>query len=348
MKLLVHIGHGKTGSSSIQGALLSGEAQLTAQRIKYLGLMLERAVTQGRKPWQVGIGSNTFFNQTPVPKAIQDLAETLDGELRTLQGAGYDTAIWSNEWILERPQRVIPALQTLAASGVEIEIQVYLRRHDKWAISAYTQWGLRHKTYTGPIQSFDTWAGAKPVAFGKFYNLLEPWLNAFPGRLRVMNFDAAGDVTEHFLRINGITGIEAVTENVSPPPTVVAGHAVFNSRQRREMPPHEFDHVLNLIKRTDQMQSVLPTLDKLMPQPAALEKFVQDRADDVDKINALLLESGEPPLSFEGDPKEARHPASWEMDQFMLKMIYALFEEVGALRNQVNALKAAGTTAEKG
>ncbi len=44
---------------------------------------------------------------------------------------------------------------------------------------AYAQWGLKHKTYAGPLQPFERWIETKTATFA---TRLRPWLDAFDGQ----------------------------------------------------------------------------------------------------------------------------------------------------------------------
>ena len=339
VKLVVHIGHGKTGSSSIQRSLLEATKQLELQGIKYLGLMLERASNTSRPGWQVRSGSDLFFDHTIAAQANQELSTVLEEELERLTDQGVATAIWSNEWLLGRPNHTLHALKGLRGKGFDIEFQCYVRRHDKWAQSAYTQWGLKHKSYAGSIRDFSDWLkvfGEKQFLFSP---LLSVWDEAFGDRLSVFNFDSAGDVVQHFMQENGILNIASVNENVSADPVFVAAQTVYNSRKMAQVLPMAFDAVLKVAERGDENRVFLPTLDQLMPTTEVLERLVKDRAEDISQINTLLLRSGEPPLSFETPAKKVHHPTPWEMDQFILKLLFAYAEEAGVMRGQIAALQ---------
>lgn len=339
VKLIVHVGHGKTGSSSIQKTLLNAREDLEARKVKYLGLMLEHAGTTPPKSWQCRTKSDLFFGQLPDETAQNELAEVLRTELPQLEKDGYTHAIWSNEWIFERPAKILPALADLAARGQDMEIQVYLRRHDKWAVSAYTQWGLRHKTYLGAILPFKEWARRRGEQFARYHDLIQPWKDSFHDRLRVMNFDATGDVTEHFLRVNGISGIPVLSDNVSPPDADLISAVVYNSAKSESVPTARFERIAKLVARFDETGAEVPPLDQLMPDRETLDALVAERTEDIEKINALLLASDEPAFSFDNAPRTIKHPSAWEMDRMLLKFVFGLSEELIRLRGEVAQLR---------
>ncbi|MDE4099383.1 hypothetical protein [Phaeobacter gallaeciensis] len=339
VKLIVHVGHGKTGSSSIQKTLLNARETLESRKIKYLGLMLEHAGTTPLKNWQRRTGSDLFFDQVPNETAQSELAEVLHAELLQLAKDGYTHAIWSNEWIFERPTKILPVLADLATCGYNIEIQVYLRRHDKWAVSAYTQWGLRHKTYQGAILPFTEWMRRRGAHFAQYFNLIQPWLDTFQGNLRVMNFDATGNVTEHFLRVNEISDIPVLLDNVSPSDADLLGAVVYNSAKVEQVPTDHFGRIAQLVTRFDETGSEVPPLDQLMPDAGTLNVLVNERAEDIEKVNALLQSSGEPPFSFDSAPRTIKHPSAWEIDRMLLKLVFGLSEELMRLQGEVADLR---------
>lgn len=339
VKLIVHIGHGKTGSSSIQRSLLEARTILESQQIKYLGIMLEHAANVQRPEWQAQSGSDLFFSRGNEEQATRELAEVLDREVEWLQATRMDSAIWSNEWLLSRSQFVLPALCRLRDRGIEIEVQCYVRRHDKWAQSAYVQWGLKHKSYRGPLRSFAEWLPTFGDRDFVFYPSLAPWKEAFGTALRVFNFDAAGDVVQHFMAANDIHEVPSVHENVSPDPTIMAAQAVYNACNHDHVRPQAFDMILRRELCGDENRQALPQLDEMLPTEQMLIDLTREREEDIRRVNDLLTQSGEPPLSFAPPPKLPQHPSPWEMEQFLLKMIFSMSEEMAHMRDQITVLQ---------
>jgi len=252
---------------------------------------------------------------------------------------GYRLAIWSNEWILERPDKVLPVLLDLEKSGIDLEIQAFVRRHDKWAASAYTQWGLRHKIYAGPILPFDQWLAKIGNNITNFFPVISRWSNAFPERFRIMNFDAAGDVVQHFTFVNGLKDIVSIHENVSPDAAFLLAQALFNTRSKAPVLPTAFDKIQALAHRADENRIILPRLDSLAPSAETLAALIRDRAEDIAEINKLLIRSGEPRLSFDTPPRQTEHPSCWEMNQLLLKLVFNLAEDVSQLKELIFALE---------
>lgn len=272
--------------------------------------------------------------------ANEGIFDVLLDEIYNLERNGNRIAVWSNEWLVTRSRHSLPALRMLKARGIEIEIQCYVRRHDEWVQSAYLQWGMKHKAYEGPLREFKDWLPIFGERELRFAPSLQIWDHEFGSQLKVFNYDAAGDVVQHFLRVNDISGLTAINDNVTPAPEMLAAQAVFNSRNMRHVFPVEFESVRRLVKQSDENRVTLPPLDHLTANVETLMKIVASRQDDIEEINRFLLRSGEPLLSFDKPVQQARHPSPWEMDQLILKLVYSVVEEFTQLKGQVAAIQA--------
>lgn len=331
MKLLVHVGVGKTGSSSIQSALETSGETLAENNIKYIGIMLERGLIAEKAEWQRTGGSPAFFTKTTLGEAIEQLKNVLESEMQLHAQSGSETLIWSNEWIGERASRVIPALKLVESQGVDVEIVMYVRRHDKWIVSSYIQWGIKYKTYPGPIRRFDDWLTGR-----NFYykSILAPWLDAFGEKVTVLNYDEAGDVVQHFFGRLGILGVEAARENVSPASGRLAAWAVFNNRFSTPAPENYFQTVLRRMARSKQTSSDVPEPTELFPKPEQLAAVQAQYANDQEFVNEILQKSSEPALTSDGEIAVPGSPSSWEMDQFLLDMVFHLQQRVSDLEQR--------------
>ncbi|GAB5378657.1 MAG: hypothetical protein AcusKO_51190 [Acuticoccus sp.] len=133
--LIVHIGSGKTGSSSIQLTMAEQRETIAAAGFKYLGILLEYADAAPPFEWRKRGGSALFFTQGDAANRSADLYEALSREINSAPEG--TTLIWSNEWLFGRHERILPVLDRLAEEGISIRIVCYVRRHDRWAVSAY-------------------------------------------------------------------------------------------------------------------------------------------------------------------------------------------------------------------
>ena len=328
MKLIAHVGVGKTGSSSIQAALEQANEALAAKKIKYLGLMLERGRVQEKPEWQRRNGSPRFFMEMHEAQAIEDLKRVLSEEMRLHKEAGVETLVWSNEWIGERSVRVIPALELVRSQGVDVEIWVYVRRHDRWIVSAYTQWGIKFKTYPGPVLTFRDWMKGKDFGYA---SILKSWLEAFGGNVSVLNYDASGNVVKHFFDRLGIEAPEDDRANVSPSPERLAAWAVFNNRFNEPVPENTFASLLRQLDNQRKNDSEVAEPSRLFPSENDVEKAREKYAQDLAYVNAILVKSGEPGLELGGEIKIPKAPSDWEMNRLLLEMLFHLHSRVAQL-----------------
>jgi hypothetical protein len=333
--LVVHVGHGRTGSSSVQRTMLESLEQLEGQGIFFLGLVLERVDVGEGPAWQYAYGSPELFTMPP-EVAAQEVYDVLAAGLAQARQAGASTAVWSNEWILQREAFVLPALARLRAEGVDVSVVAYVRRHDDWARSAYIQWGIKHKTYPGIVRPFAEW---KP-AFGEdnfeFAPVLEPWAQAFGSSFHLFNFDAVDDVVQHLLALIGVEGVPTYDANASAPPEVLTANAVFNSMTSDQVMPDRFE--FHHQRAGNPLR--LPQLDHLMPTSAELEALVAASAEDIAAVDALLAERGQPTLDFSRPLEPVVNPTADQSVAYLTQMVSYLAEEIRVLTQELKGQQA--------
>jgi len=334
-KLLVHIGAGKTGSSSIQKTLRANQEHLKANGFKYLGLMLEHVEEKSDFDWNFIGGSDLFFEHDP-EKVISQASKVLRAEIESLRDGSIHTLIWSNEWMFTRDAWIVPILNKIRDDGNEVEIVCYVRRHDKWAQSAYSQWGIKHKTYKGPLRNFREWKA------GRSFNFLpsfQPWQDAFEGSCNLFNYDTSGEIVSHFCRKIGYSPQEIIRDNVTPSSELMAAWAVFNSRFDSEVPAARFESLANEAGLLAEGSLRGPDLSALYPTPEDMAQIREDCSADFEALNELLGQFNEPLLSNE--PFEMRRVDLNEskMDLLLLKLVFSLQRQIGALRDEINRLR---------
>ena len=336
MKLVVHIGNGKTGTTSIQQTLDAARGDLQKRGIHYLGRMLEHGVSETVKDWQTPAGAETLLHNMPAPEVESDLREVLTAELSALETREATTAIWSNEALFARHMGVIEALQALRADGVDVQIVLYLRRHDKWARSAYAQWGIRHKSYQGPIKPFADWIAERPARFGPN---LEVWHAAFGEALIVRNFDATGDVALDFLSLLDIDNIAAHRVYETPTPEELTLHAAFNDRFPGVVLPDRFQRFSQSVGDLSPKTADPARIGHLLPSQGDLDKVLEDSAEDLARINAILIEKGQPPFDSDAEAKKTTQPELWGIIDSLLKINFSAHERLVALEKRVAELE---------
>lgn len=335
-ELVLHIGAGKTGSTSIQFTLKKHLQELPAQGASYAGLVLEYVPGATRHGWCAEGQPQKYFRAPDMAKAKDEAYQVIRGELERQGRAGVRRVIWSNEAFLSRGDRILGVVERLRSEGVRVRPIAYVRRHDEWARSGYVQFGIKFKTYTGPLRSFGEWIEQQNIGFAKD---LAIWQKAFPDTLEVYNFDALPDVTQHFLGLAELSGIETVRANDSPSNALLAAWAVFNGRQEQQTLPHAFTRLAAPLKVLTPKGRPVPPLEELLPTTEDLRGIQGRYAEDFDKVNALLAARGEPPLVFDDPREKSRGVSGWEIDRMLLQMVFALQRQVLELQDEVSELK---------
>lgn len=317
-RLIVHIGAGKTGTSSIQNALRIHQEVLKEHGFWYLGLMLEHAPVK-LYSWQKA-GAFEQLRAVGESEITNQVLSVMQDSLPKIKASGCNTAIWSNESLLNRPEvhkYIIKALEIMSGEGCKIDVIAYVRRHDAWMKSAYTQWGIQHKIYVGPLMNFSTWASKYPACF---MNNLRKWMAGLGFNCIVRNFDAVNDAVEDFLSISGLP-IEIIKQkriNETPSTEELLLRALFNNQLEETALPYEFDRVMS-VKKLDFNRSATTFLSHYLPTADDLQKVINDHAEDRNEINQLLIANGQNPLDT--DPLKSK---SMEVD--LGKVVAALFE----------------------
>lgn len=331
-KLIVHIGAGKTGSSSIQFTLLENQADMNAHGFKYLGLMLENVGEKQKFEW-MSAGASKKLLAMATEDASDQVYAVLRREMDTLQDQKIHTAVWSNELMFTRESWFVPALKRIQADGNDVKIICYVRRHDKWARSAYAQWGIKHKAYPGPVRSFAEWSKGRSF---HFYPAVKPWFDAFADNTSLFNFDAAGEVVSHFCNAIGYSPLKIVQENITPSKELMAVWAVFNSRFNDEVLPVRFTSAVRGTGLMEKSALSLPKLRKLYPSEEDMVHIRDVNGPDREALDGLLVAQGQVPLDNAAFSEEQTELDQWKMNQILLRLIFELQEKVHELEKVKN------------
>ncbi|GAA6135062.1 hypothetical protein NBRC116188_18520 [Oceaniserpentilla sp. 4NH20-0058] len=199
MKLVLHIGSGKTGTSSIQKKLKDSKKSGKLKSFIYTGLFFEEVPEcdvdmSGRLPQH-------FFTEMRGRKEDELIDLTL-GCLQTIKSVyekkGIDTIIWSNE-SLYRSTSFFANLIPLISPLFDLEVVLYLRRQDKWFVSSYEQWNIKHKTYSGKYKNFDEWFASNSNRGSHEKNLITWEKMVGKQNFKVHAYDEIDNVVDHFL-----------------------------------------------------------------------------------------------------------------------------------------------------
>ena len=289
MKVIIHIGAGKTGTSSIQSTLERNRQELNNQGIDYLGLMLENAVKL-QYDWQKASASE-IFHALPHNEGAEQVLNILDHVISDAENNNINTIIWSNESLLERSDKVFLIVDELLAKDIEVQVIAYIRNYDAWVQSAYVQWGIKHKTYMGHIKSFSEWYKNKNI---KFFMHLEKFKDKYSNILIVKNMEAEKDVVPGFLHLCSIAvdNINVIRTNDSPKNEELFLRALFNDRFDNKVLPMLFDKIV-LNKKINMDIDPSEYLKMLLPTDSELKGVNEDISLDKEMLNKLLYIQGE-------------------------------------------------------
>lgn len=138
MRLILHIGAAKCGSSAIQAYLSLNRANLLNNGILSpdleLGLDSE---FKGQQIWQIE-------KIAALENRVDVLTDVLEKLRAHMIQVGLHTLIISAENISNRPD--LAAVFQKAATGFETQIVFYVRRQDDYLISAWQQWDLKEES----------------------------------------------------------------------------------------------------------------------------------------------------------------------------------------------------------
>lgn len=292
IRLILHIGAGKTGTSSIQRTLGANFGKLKKQGTWYLGMILENAHVK-IYDWQ-DISKIGTFHTLSEQETKEQVLEVMHSILNFAQKEKIHTLIWSNESFFNKNQKLLSVLKSMELEGFKIEIVSYVRRHDAWVYSSYVQWGIKHKTYSGSLLPFHEWSKTR---IPRFYPQLSKILELFPKQLYIRNMDAVQDVVKDFFKILHIdfNELEIIRFNDSPGNEELLLRALFNNNFDGQVLPVQFNNFVSdkIINTTLQQY-----MQDLLPMKEDLEKIVELTVDDRLLLNKILKEQGQDPIEI--------------------------------------------------
>lgn len=337
MKIIVHIGAGKTGTSSIQFTLKQNAEELNAQGFRYLGLILENA-SKLKYDWQKYPAGN--FNRVNKEQLFHEVLDVLNTTIQEANKEGIHTLIWSNESFFGLHDKIMPILSELDKEH-EIKIISYVRKHEAWIRSAYVQWGIKHKVYQGKIREFKQWY--KP---GKalFYLSLKPYVDIFGNRVVVKNMIGHNDLVKSFLEECNIETSKIIIKksNESPSNEELILRSLYNNNFKGEVLPVLFDRtILKLINKNMDTENVDPSmyLQRLLPSEEDIKKVNDEVTDDRTLINQLLRASGEQEIESEIGTQKNVQVDNGKLLMLLAKLVVQQSINIQRLQKDLEKLK---------
>jgi hypothetical protein len=332
-RLVIHAGLGKAGSSAIQKYCREHATELRAQGVFYLGMFLERGA-----PSPLDFGSaDALLDALPHDREIEDRLVTLLTAKIAARPA-MRTFVWSQIALAVQGDllgRVIARL----APVCDTEVVLYFRHQATWLVSAYLQWGVKHKTAQGPIVPFAEWipqAGSRGL---EYRAVIEAWRAAVgPERLKLRSYDHAGDVVADFVsvaRLGAVVPEATMTRHYeTPDDTLMLLFRLYQGQQDAPAPPGALQRALadNQVERK-RYREVAPGLT--LPHGPEWARF----AASFDAVNAGLAQDFGLALGPPGDgpAPEPSFAAPATVVPALLDLIVALNDRVSALEKRLKA-----------
>ena len=197
--VLLHVGAGRTGTTTVQNFLAVNRQRLLQAGYSEFGPSDLESYPQDER----------FSVDSQLDLGLQEIG-------RKCSEAATPNVIWSRESLsnydmVADPARLWTIKKQLPAENWRVII--YLRRQDHWVRSAYMQWGLKHKIYAGKTLPFAEWferllADRLPTlraANLDYYAMVKPWIDVFGAEnVTVRVFEKSqfldGDLLKDFCR----------------------------------------------------------------------------------------------------------------------------------------------------
>lgn len=273
IRVILHIGMGKTGTSSIQAALDHNHEKLHAQNTEYLGMWFDLL-----DPAYVGFGGQDMFLSTPAEDMGAQAARFVELLNARAEQNGTTTFVLSNEGWYGEVKRFSPFVAALRAL-CDVQVLVYARPPRDWLPSAYNQWMIYHKTNPGPIMSYAQ--AARQLL--QTYNGIMTWFDEYGDILTLRPFHKGTDVVADFATHLGLKldiPEKRTLERVEAAESVL--RAYYNNRLNDPAFPHRFDNNIGRISL-----SQAPKIDAVLKENLSfegLERVIASQQELFDEI----------------------------------------------------------------
>jgi hypothetical protein len=298
-RIILHVGTGKTGSSSIQRALALSHKDLETKGYAYLGRTLETYRNEQSlpiEPWQRSciLGECLSLGD----KGIESFINRLNQQLDQLEERGIQTAIISNEGYINRAILMQPVINAMASREISVEVVAVVRRHYEWAFSAYLQWGIKHKIKPGRILAFGEWIKKHPPRFAESLNNWRECEGV--SKFRLLNYSSHPDIVSGFFDELGIQldnrDLSEDRSNRSITELEAIILATYGDHQEGKSHPNA---LRGLLKRLDQQSHTFRT-EAIQSWPDVtdqeLKALIELCEPDLEATNKLLVEYNQPKL----------------------------------------------------
>lgn len=301
MKLLLHIGMGKCGSSALQTYLCSEEfSAVVSGRCAYVALHQDGSLLWGDS-LSACVATSVFgYCSSHTGSAISELdskqRKNVVAQLKAL-GEQYDTLILSNEGWGPNPEHFIVDC-LFSDPAFDVSVLAYVRPQVEWMNSAWWQWGAWTKA------PMPRWVNNnRPKA--QWYALIQqwnvkPWVNQVDIRL------LDGDVVQDFMAYLGYTVPASSRTNQSLSASVLR---LFQHNRQLRPGPHDSAIEFAMARHLSLEAGKNPWVLKYPQVEQLIEFYRQDNEQLVDI------------LPTEQSKKMLRDPRWWQAETYAARNV---------------------------
>ena len=317
-----------------------------ASSLSYWGINLEKCLGDNNSDccyrWQIKEGISVIQESDP---------EVFNNQLLVALNSSYkdevnDYAIWINESIFHMKEYFMKPIYAFSMQNkVDIQIIGSARDYPSYLYSAYQQWGVKHKTYKGPIQGFQQWCN-NAKEFLQYHKYFAEWEHAFPGKLTVINFSKSKNIVQSVLQLlpNHIVKnlYPFLSQNkISNTQNNIIRHLIFsilNNRFHEEILPTDSESFINQYPLLSDDTKFIPfSFSKTLPSDLSNESLMAAYTEEITAVNRLLKTSGEPPLSseYKGNVSLSEEECTQMLINAIFSILYHQSEEIKNLRKKL-------------
>lgn len=232
IQVIFHIGMGKTGTTSLQDTLTRSSAVLEDAGIRYLG-MWQDLISNDYADFDGFQAFRTLSSERQV-EAAERLTEALDA---ISLAERIDRFIFSNEQYFQNVDHLGPFFERLSHK-LDLRFFIWVRPVTSWLPSACAQWGILHKTNTGPVQTFSEQADR----LLPMYEHLPRWVELFGDRVTIRRFDETTDPVADLSKLLELPLVASETRlQGRPDPVDLLLRAAFNTQFDEMVLPQAYD-----------------------------------------------------------------------------------------------------------
>jgi hypothetical protein len=246
------------------------------------------------------------------------------------------TFIWSHIGLALSAQLMARVIARMAPV-CKTEVVLYFRHQASWLVSAYLQWGVKHKASAGPIRSFADWLPEAKSRGADYRQVIESWRDAVaPRDLHVRSYDQAADVVTDFMTTVGLpvpsAGDRANWHYQTPDPAVMTLYRLYQGQSEAEARPGALQRTLaanGVEKKRYRDVDPASTLPAGTQWTSFVERFEAENAA-LARDYGLILKA-----PSHGPAPDPQHAAPAAVVPALLDLIIAMERRIAALEKRL-------------